>query len=50
MLGTRRSSVAGIDLLHDAQLVGAEAHDFDAEVVVGEAQLVAQQAYRSRGP
>jgi hypothetical protein len=34
---------ARIDLLFHAQLVGAKAHHFDVEVVVGKAQLLAQR-------
>ena len=42
MLGTSTSSVRGIDLFFDAQLVGAEAHHFDVEIIVGEFELFAQ--------
>ena len=43
MLGTRHSQRARIDLFFDAQLVGAEAHHFNIEIIVGKAQLVAQR-------
>ena len=42
MLGTRTLEGLGIDVLFDAQLVGAKADHLDVEVIVGEAELVAE--------
>ena len=50
MLGTRTSSVSGIDFLFDVQFVGAEANDFDVEVVVSEAEFVCAEERRCRDP
>ena len=40
--GDENFECAGIDLLFHSELVGAEADDFNVEVVVGEAELVAE--------
>ena len=50
MLGTRTSSVLRIDFFFDVQFVGAEAHDLDVEVVVGEAEFVCAEGRRCRDP
>ena len=42
MLGTSRSSVAGIDFLHEPQLV-AEAHHLDGQVIVDEGKFLAER-------
>ena len=43
MLGTMMSSDAGLEFLHHPQLVAAEAHDFDVQIVVDEFHFLAQR-------